>query len=61
MLPGSRTTSQQGLRVVGAPANKPANKASQQGGPAMGMLDGKTAIVTGAGRGIGREEALLLA
>ncbi|HZU78694.1 MAG TPA: SDR family oxidoreductase [Acidimicrobiales bacterium] len=27
----------------------------------MGMLDGKTAIVTGAGRGIGREEALLLA
>ena len=27
----------------------------------MGMLDGKIAIVTGAGRGIGREEALLLA
>jgi len=27
----------------------------------MGMLDGKSAIVTGAGRGIGREEALLLA
>jgi NAD(P)-dependent dehydrogenase (short-subunit alcohol dehydrogenase family) len=27
----------------------------------MGMLDGKTAIVTGAGRGIGREEALLFA
>ena len=27
----------------------------------MGMLDGKTAIVSGAGRGIGREEALLLA
>jgi NAD(P)-dependent dehydrogenase (short-subunit alcohol dehydrogenase family) len=27
----------------------------------MGMLDGKIAVVTGAGRGIGREEALLLA
>jgi len=27
----------------------------------MGMLEGKNAIVTGAGRGIGREEALLLA
>ncbi|MDQ1455097.1 MAG: hypothetical protein QOH28_717, partial [Actinomycetota bacterium] len=27
----------------------------------MGALDGKIAIVTGAGRGIGRGEALLLA
>lgn len=27
----------------------------------MGLLDGRTALVTGAGRGIGREEALLLA
>ena len=27
----------------------------------MGMLEGKVAVVTGAGRGIGRGEALLLA
>ena len=27
----------------------------------MGVLDGKAAIVTGAGRGIGRDEAILLA
>lgn len=27
----------------------------------MGSLDGRTAIVTGAGRGIGREHALLFA
>src|SRR6185503_13345764 len=27
----------------------------------MGLLDGKVAIVTGAGRGIGRTEAMLLA
>ncbi|MHB1519558.1 MAG: SDR family oxidoreductase [Acidimicrobiales bacterium] len=33
----------------------------RKGDTDMGMLDDKVAIVTGAGRGIGREEALLLA
>ena len=36
-------------------------QAQAGGGRLMGALEGKTAIVTGAGRGIGREEARLLA
>src|SRR5215211_6705592 len=31
------------------------------GGSAMGALDGRVAIITGAGRGLGREHALLFA
>jgi NAD(P)-dependent dehydrogenase (short-subunit alcohol dehydrogenase family) len=52
MLPGS-----------GVAVNSEAARAStsNQGGCVMGLLEGKAAIVTGAGRGIGRAEALLLA
>src|SRR5207237_9210203 len=32
-----------------------------QGNGSMGLFDGKVALVTGAGRGIGRSESLLLA
>ena len=35
--------------------------ATRRYGPSMGLLDGKVAIVTGAGRGLGRGEALELA
>src|SRR4051812_48753980 len=34
---------------------------SENSGGSVGLLDGKVAIVTGAGRGIGRAEAMLLA
>src|SRR5262245_20653419 len=44
-----------------APTLAPAACAGADSRPVMGLLDGKVAIVTGAGRGLGREEALALA
>src|SRR5262252_7991431 len=44
-----------------APTLAPTAHAGADSLPAMGLLDGKVAIVTGAGRGLGREEALALA
>ena len=46
---------------VVAPGRVGARTARRIGSPAMGLLDGKVAIVTGAGRGIGRGEAIELA
>ena len=43
-----------------SPSTSVGHKVSE-GETYMGALDGKVAIVTGAGRGIGRGEALLLA
>src|SRR6202051_2181536 len=40
---------------------KPSGTKRQRGTKKMALLDGKVAVVTGAGRGIGREEALLMA
>src|SRR5438477_3351125 len=44
-----------------APTLAPAACAGADSRPVMGLLDGRVAIVTGAGRGLGREEALALA
>src|SRR6266567_2989098 len=36
-------------------------RSRRRGGSAMGALDGRVAVITGAGRGLGREHALLFA
>ncbi len=43
------------------PGREPRPGAGRAGGRPMGMLDGKVAIVTGGGRGLGRSHALLMA
>ncbi len=59
MLPGFQIRRQRG---AGAGVGRRARGCeAEAGGHLMGMLEGKTAIVSGAGRGIGRAEALLLA
>src|SRR5579864_7903524 len=59
MLPGFQIRRQRGAEP-GA-RRRARGCEAEVGGHLMGMLDGKTAIVSGAGRGIGRAEALLLA
>jgi NAD(P)-dependent dehydrogenase (short-subunit alcohol dehydrogenase family) len=62
MLPGRRgATAAHGHIATDWPhRHRPATSAPTER-KRMGLLDGKIAIVTGAGRGIGRDEALLLA
>ena len=61
--PAANTSVQQGhagdtVLLIVLAAGRPA---SVNGGRRMGALDGRVAIITGAGRGLGREHALLFA
>src|SRR6185369_1028485 len=58
---GARSAIQRRRRCPASAAPPNLTPSSATGEFAVGLFDGKVAIVTGAGRGIGRSHALLLA